>query len=114
MPINGSRAQRSVVRRPQGRFKLDNGRYCYPLTVTDQASRFLLACQALETTREDTAVTTFERLFVDRCLPRAIRGGSTMESALQVLRKNNVEASLAVPRRLPNGRGRQAASSGGN
>src|SRR5258708_1251237 len=28
----------------KGEFKLGNGRYCYPLTVTDQASRFLLLC----------------------------------------------------------------------
>ena len=27
----------------KGEFKLGNGRYCYPLTVTDHASRFLLA-----------------------------------------------------------------------
>ena len=33
----------------KGEFKLGNGRYCYPLTVTDQASRFLLMCEALET-----------------------------------------------------------------
>jgi hypothetical protein len=26
----------------KGEFKLGNGRYCYPLTVTDHASRFLL------------------------------------------------------------------------
>ncbi len=26
----------------KGEFKLTNGKYCYPLTVTDQASRFLL------------------------------------------------------------------------
>ena len=57
----------------KGEFKLGNGRYCYPLTVTDQASRFLLMCEALETTREDVAVTAFERLFADRGLPRAIR-----------------------------------------
>ncbi|TKA98748.1 MAG: transposase, partial [Mesorhizobium sp.] len=30
----------------KGEFKLGNGRYCYPLTVTDQASRYLLACEA--------------------------------------------------------------------
>ena len=29
----------------KGEFKLGNGRYCYPLTVTDQASRFLLMCE---------------------------------------------------------------------
>ncbi len=57
----------------KGEFKLGNGRYCYPLTVTDQASRFLLLCEALESTREDTAVTAFERLFADHGLPTAIR-----------------------------------------
>jgi len=57
----------------KGEFKLGNRRYCYPLTVTDQASRFLLVCEALESTREDLAFTAFERLFRDRGLPRAIR-----------------------------------------
>jgi len=28
-------------------FKLGDGRYCYPLTVSDHASRFLLLCEAL-------------------------------------------------------------------
>jgi len=36
----------------KGEFKLGNGRYCYPLTVTDQASRYLLLAEALEATRE--------------------------------------------------------------
>jgi transposase InsO family protein len=57
----------------KGEFKLGNGRYCYPLTVTDHASRFLLLCEAMEATREDTAVTAFERLFAERGLPLAIR-----------------------------------------
>jgi transposase InsO family protein len=57
----------------KGEFKLGNGRYCYPLTVTDHASRFLLLCEALESTREDLAITAFERLFRERGLPRAIR-----------------------------------------
>ena len=35
----------------KGEFKLGNGRYCYPLTVTDHASRYLLMCEALESTR---------------------------------------------------------------
>lgn len=57
----------------KGEFKLGNGRYCYPLTVTDQASRFLLMCDALESTREDLAIMAFERLFAERGLPRSIR-----------------------------------------
>jgi len=57
----------------KGEFKLGNGQYCYPLTVTDHASRFLLLCEALESTREDLAFTAFERLFAERGLPIAIR-----------------------------------------
>jgi transposase len=30
----------------KGEFKLGNGRYCFPLTVSDHASRFLLLCEA--------------------------------------------------------------------
>ena len=57
----------------KGEFKLGNGQYCYPLTVTDHASRFLLLCEALDSTREDPAITAFERLFRERGLPLAIR-----------------------------------------
>jgi transposase InsO family protein len=57
----------------KGEFKLGNGQYCYPLTVTDQLSRFLLLCEALESTREDLACTAFERLFRERGLPVSIR-----------------------------------------
>jgi len=57
----------------KGEFKLGNGRYCYPLTVTDQASRFLLLCEALDSTREDPAITAFEHLFRERGMPAAIR-----------------------------------------
>ena len=57
----------------KGEFKLGNGHYCYPLTATDHASRFLLLCEALESTREDTAITAFEQLFLERGLPAAIR-----------------------------------------
>ena len=57
----------------KGEFKLGNSRYCYPLTVTDHASRFLLLCEALESTRENGAITAFEQLFRERGLPGAIR-----------------------------------------
>jgi transposase InsO family protein len=48
----------------------------YPFTVTDHASRFLLLCEALESTREDPAITAFDRLFRERGLPDAIRSGN--------------------------------------
>jgi transposase InsO family protein len=57
----------------KGEFKLGNGEYCYPLTVTDQASRFLLMCEALQSTKQTGAVEAFLRLFQERGLPAAIR-----------------------------------------
>jgi transposase InsO family protein len=57
----------------KGEFKLGNGRYCYPLTVTDHASRFLLLCEALESVREAPAINAFLQLFQERGLPAAIR-----------------------------------------
>jgi len=57
----------------KGEFKLGSGKYCYPLTVTDHASRFLLACEALESVREMPVIESFERLFRERGLPAAIR-----------------------------------------
>jgi transposase InsO family protein len=57
----------------KGEFQLGDKRYCYPLTVTDHASRFLLLCEALESTREDLAFPAFEQLFRERGLPLAIR-----------------------------------------
>lgn len=57
----------------KGEFKLGDGRWCYPLTVTDHASRFLLLCDAHESTREMPVIQAFERLFAERGLPAAIR-----------------------------------------
>ena len=57
----------------KGEFQLGNRSWCYPLTVTDHASRFVLLCEALEATREDLAFAAFERLFAERGLPLAIR-----------------------------------------
>jgi len=57
----------------KGEFMLGNRRYCYPLTVTDFASRYLLSCEALETTREAYAFPVFERVFTQFGLPQAIR-----------------------------------------
>jgi putative transposase len=57
----------------KGEFMLGNRRYCYPLTITDFASRYLLTCEALSTTQEKFAFTVFERTFKEFGLPRGIR-----------------------------------------
>jgi putative transposase len=57
----------------KGEFLLGNKRYCYPLTITDYSSRYLLACESLESTKETLAFTVFERVFKEFGLPDAIR-----------------------------------------
>jgi transposase InsO family protein len=57
----------------KGEFMLGNKRYCYPLTITDYSSRYLLACEALDSTQEQLAFTIFERVFKEYGLPNAIR-----------------------------------------
>ncbi len=57
----------------KGHFRLGNRKYCYPLTITDQRSRYLLACEGLESTKEPTAFEVFERTFKEFGLPTAIR-----------------------------------------
>jgi putative transposase len=57
----------------KGEFMLGNRRYCYPLTITDFATRYLLTCEALATTQETFAFTVFERTFKEFGLPQRIR-----------------------------------------
>jgi len=57
----------------KGEFMLGNRRYCYPLTISDFASRYLLVCEALSSTQETYAFTVFERTFKEFGLPGAIR-----------------------------------------
>jgi putative transposase len=57
----------------KGEFMLADKRYCYPLTVSDFASRYLITCEALSTTQEVYAFTVFERVFKEFGLPTAIR-----------------------------------------
>jgi putative transposase len=57
----------------KGQFKTGNGLYCYPLTVTDGYSRYLLSCQALDSTAVAGAKPVFTRLFRKYGLPMRIR-----------------------------------------
>src|ERR1700732_800819 len=65
----------------KGEFLLGNHQYCYPLTVTDHASRYLLTCEALSSTKEKYAFTVFERLFKERGLPANIRSDNDVPFA---------------------------------
>src|SRR5210317_1712766 len=57
----------------KGEFMLGNREYCYPLTISDYRSRYLIACEGVASTRSDFAFSIFERAFKDFGLPHAIR-----------------------------------------
>jgi putative transposase len=69
----------------KGQFRLGNGRYCYPLTITDAYSRMLLACEGLDNTRGDGAQTVFVEAFERYGLPRAIRSDNGAPFASQAI-----------------------------
>lgn len=57
----------------KGHFPTRDGVWCYPLTVMDGASRFLLACVALAGTRTMPTRAVLERLFREYGVPQRIR-----------------------------------------
>jgi len=57
----------------KGEFMLESRRYCYPLTITDFQSRYILSCEALGSNRELYAFHVFERVFKEYGLPERIR-----------------------------------------
>ena len=57
----------------KGEFRTGDGRYCYPLTLRDGFSRYVLRCDALVTKRGDVVRQRFERAFAEYGLPDRIR-----------------------------------------
>lgn len=56
----------------KGQFAVGTSQWCYPLTVLDDKSRYLLACKALRSTNTEDAKREFERLFNEYGLPERI------------------------------------------
>ena len=57
----------------KGQFAMGNGHTCYPLTVMDAASRFLLACTGFHEPSFANVKRVFDELFLRYGLPKAIR-----------------------------------------
>jgi putative transposase len=57
----------------KGHFRMRNGHYCYPLTVVDHFSRYLLCLHGLHDIRTEAVKAQFRRLFRHHGLPQAIR-----------------------------------------
>ena len=70
----------------KGEFKTGDGIYCYPLTVTDDHSRYLLGCQGLLSTKVAEAKPVFTRLFKEYGLPKRIRTDNGVPFATNTLR----------------------------
>jgi transposase InsO family protein len=69
----------------KGQFRMGNGRYCYPLTVTDGFSRYLLGCHGLPSTAVQGAKPVFTRLFQEFGLPQYIRSDNGVPFATNTL-----------------------------
>jgi len=57
----------------KGQFRMQNKKYCYPLTISDNVSRYLLACRAFKGPRYKETRRVFEYTFSEYGLPYAIR-----------------------------------------
>jgi len=57
----------------KGQFRLKNGKYCFPLTVSDLASRYLLGCDAHPAISLEKSFTHFRHVFKTYGLPNRIR-----------------------------------------
>ena len=57
----------------KGQFRMGNGAYCYPLTISDHYSRYLISCEGLDSTNVLAAKGVFESAFRQHGLPRVIR-----------------------------------------
>lgn len=57
----------------KGQFRLGDGTYCYPLTLTDQYSRYILACEGMAAISDEGAREACEEAFRTHGLPEAVR-----------------------------------------
>lgn len=77
----------------KGQFKMGNGKYCYPLTITDHKSRFLLACQSLPSVATAGVKPVYTRIFREYGLPKFMRSDNgTPFSSTAIARLSELSA----------------------
>jgi transposase InsO family protein len=69
----------------KGQFRLGDGSYCYPLTITDQHSRFILACEGMAAIDDEAAQEASIQTFRKYGVPAAIRSDNGVPFASQGL-----------------------------
>lgn len=70
LPFTIAGAGDSVTADFKGQFRLGDGTLCYPLTIADPFSRYILAIEALESTHMAPTMAVLERVFREYGLPR--------------------------------------------
>jgi len=90
----------------KGQFRLGNGRYCYPLTVADQVSRFVIVAYGLPNVRLEASWRQIERALREHGLPRAFHtdngtpfghGNSRLSTMAVRLMKLDIEPVFSRP-----------------
>jgi transposase InsO family protein len=66
----------------KGEFRLASGPYCYPLTICDAQSRYLLGCTGLFSTSGEPVQVVFKRMFGRYGLPQVIRSDNGVPFAI--------------------------------
>lgn len=77
----------------KGQFRLGDGSLCYPLTIQDAFSRYVVACRGLESVASCGVRASMERVFRECGLPVAIRtdnGGPFASRGIRGLTRLNV------------------------
>lgn len=69
----------------KGQFRVGDGRYCFPLTVQDGFSRYLLSCRGLTGTTTEECRPVFVRLFQEYGLPEILRTDNGVPFATSAL-----------------------------
>jgi len=65
----------------EGVFRLGNREYCYPLTIADCRSRYLIACEGLSSIKSQFAFAAFE------CMHRTLKNETTKSAAFNYLQQ---------------------------
>lgn len=76
----------------KGQFRLGDGRYCYPLTIMDTYSRYVLAIVGMHRPTYEATKAVFEALFEEYGLPEQIHtdNGEPFASAVSLSRLTNL------------------------
>ena len=80
----------------KGQFKTGDGVYCYPLTMMDLTSRYLLACDGKTSTAGEGVWPVYQRVFREHGLPKAMQSdnGTPFVGANSIARISRLSVKL--------------------